>query len=302
MAFTGNITDPSQKNLDLYTGEVLSEFDRVNVFLNTITKRTISGGDTAQFIVTGASTETDVVAHTPGVASATSVMKVDERKIAVSTRYKIQKLIDGYQEKVAQFDSRGELARQNAAALSMKIDKDGFVGLEAFISTDAGVADQTAGTVLTADLSAATTSEAKGDLLVAKLFEAQIALNTKNVPDMDRKFVTTNANYYNIVNSGKATNVNFTENNNGGIDTGSVMKVAGLPIIVSNHLPAAATNTFALHGIVYTPDVYGVVEAMGITSEANYLPKELATLLTSYYALGMGGLNPACGVVITEEA
>lgn len=290
----------SALGLELYTGEVLSAFDRENKALNTVKKRNISGGTSAQFIVTGKASETDAVTHTPGTAGVAKILKVNERVITIDQRVRYDNFVDALDLKLAQYEIRGEMAKQAAEALSTKIDKEIFAGIEAFISTDAGVADQGAGTVITADLSGAATAEAKGDVLVGALFQAQSALNSKNVSTMDRIFMTTNQNYYLLVQSSKAINVDFK--GSGSISDGVVGNVAGLPIMWSNHLPTLATNTFLLHGIVYTPDVYGVVTAMDIQSEASYDQETLGYLLTSYYAIGHGGLNPSCGVVITEEA
>lgn len=306
MAFTPTNpigTDGSNANnnlgLELYTGEVLAAFDRNNKALATIKKRSISGGTSAQFIVTGKGADTDAATHTAGTAVTTKVLKVNERTITISDRVYFSHFVDELDLKLSQYEIRGEMAKQAAEALSTKIDKQVFVEMEAFISTGAGVADQSAGAVLQADLSNAVTNEAKGDLLVDALFEAQAVLNGKDVPTMDRMFMTTSQNYYYLVQSSKAINVDFK--GAGSIAEGNVMKVAGLPIEWTNNLPAAATSTNALHGIVYTPDVFGVVTAMDIKSEANYMPETLGYLLTSYYALGMGGLNPACGVVIEEK-
>lgn len=285
--------------LELYTGEVLAAFDRMNKAMGTVKKRSISGGNSAQFIVTGKASDTDAAAHTQGAAVTQNILKVNERNISVTERIVYSNFVDELDLKLAQYEIRGEMAKQAAEALATKIDKQIFAEMVTFIATDAGVADQDAGAVLQADLSNAATNEAKGDLLVDSLFEAQAVLNGKNVPSMDRLFMTTSQNYYFLVQSSKAINVDF--GGQGSIAGGNVMKVAGLPIDWTNHLPALATSGNALHGIVYTPDVFGVVSAMDIKSEANYIPESLGYLLTSYYAIGTGGLNPACGVVIEEK-
>ena len=297
---TDGLSGNQDLGLELYTGEVLAAFDRTNKVLNTIKKRTISGGISAQFIVTGKGSDADAVDHVPGQAGVEKILKVNERVISIDKRVRYDNFVDDLDLKLSQYEIRGEMAKQAAEALSTKIDKEIFAGIEAFISTDAGVADQEAGAVITIDVSGAATNEAKGDVLVDGVFEAQTVLNTKDVPEMDRIFMTTSRNYHLIVQSSKAVNVDFK--GEGSIAKGEVAMLAGLPIVRTNNLPATATNGFALHGMVYTPDVYGVVTAMDITSQSDYQQKELGYLLTSFYAIGHGGLNPACGVVITEEA
>jgi hypothetical protein len=38
---------------------------------------------------------------------------------------------------------------------------------------------------------------------------------------------------------------------------------------------------------------------MDVTSEVNYIPEQLATLMTTYYSYGMGVLKPGAACVIT---
>jgi len=123
-------------------------------------------------------------------------------------------------------------------------------------------------------------------------------------------FITTPENYFKLVQSGKAVNRFFT-GGNGGIDTGKVFTIAGVPILWSNHLPASysadlnndgTAEDYNVEGLFFTPDAYGVVKLMDITSESHYIPQKLGYLLTSYYALGMGVLNPgASGVILSSK-
>ena len=52
---------------------------------------------------------------------------------------------------------------------------------------------------------------------------------------------------------------------------------------------------------MYTKDVFGVVKAMDIKSEANYDFRRLGYQLTSYYAMGMGALNPTGLIIINAD-
>jgi len=274
--------------LKLYTGEVIKEFDRMNIAKGTVKNRMISGGKSAQFIVTGQDADTGTTTHTPGATVVASVMKVDERVITIADRIYFAHFVDDLDLKLSQYDIRGELAKQAAEALATKIDKEIFALIKTAVGT-AGVADQAAGTTVTnTTIASASTTEAKGDAIVESIFELNAQFNGKDVPMSGRIFVTTPSNYAAIVQSQKAVNRDFT-NGNGGIDTGTVLNIAGTPILWSNHLGLAAGD----EGLFYAPGCVGVVTAMDITSEANYIPQELGSLLTSYYALGMGVLRPA---------
>ncbi len=280
--------------LKLYSGEVIKAFDRNNIGLSLVTTRTISGGKSSQFIVTGMDADTDTATHTPGADVTAKVLKVDERVISITDRIYFSHFVDDLDLKLAQYDIRGELAKQAAEALSTKIDKEIFAMMGTAIA-DGGVADQpVASEALGVDFANADATVA-GDAIVTAMFALNADFNVKDVPMDGRVFVTTPTNYYNIVQSTNAVNTDYT-NGNGGIDTGTVMKIAGTPIIWTNHLPATAAvtgGTAPVGGFLVRKGVMGVVKAMDVQSESNYIPEKLGSLLTSYYALGMGILNPA---------
>ena len=290
--------------LKTYSGEVLTAFTRQNMFLDMVKTRTINGGISAQFITTGQAADTDAATHTPGSDVAASVLKVSERTISITDRIYYSHFIDKLDEKLAQYDLRGELAKQAAEALSTKIDKQ-IAGQIMIASETAATTTQIAGHIVSVGTKAAfaaLTTEAKGDALVEALFDSNVAFNAADVPMDGRGLVTTPQNYAYIVQSQKAVNRDFT-NGNGGIDSGNVMNIAGTPIKWSNHLPTRNTADSAdLLGLFFQTGCVGVVKAMDITSEANYIPEKLGDLLTSYYALGMGILEPgkACSIVATD--
>jgi len=288
--------------LKLYTGEVIKAFDRMNIAKGTVKNRMISGGKSAQFIVTGQDADTGTTTHTPGATVVASVMKVDERVITIQDRIYFAHFVDDLDLKLAQYDIRGELAKQAAEALATKIDKEIFLGVYDLLA-DAGVVGQpTAGQIVNTGIANAD-AEVSGDALVASIYAASSLLNTKNVPMMGRVFITTPTYYNNIILSQKAVNGDWT-NGNGGVDTGRVFQIGGIPIMWTNHLPATTTQAgfgitaTNIAGMMYTPEVYGCVKAMDIQAEANYIPEKLGDLLVAFYALGHGPLNPTPLVTI----
>jgi hypothetical protein len=292
---TGNGTAYSRDlGLKLYSNEVLAAFARKNMFLDKVKTRTISGGISAQFITTGQAADTNAAAHTPGADVSAQTLAVNEKVITIGQRIYYSHFLDKLDEKLSQFDIRGELAVQTAEALSTKIDKEIASNIMKASET-AATNTQIAGHIIdmgTKAAFAALTTEAKGDALVAALFDANVAFNAADVPMDGREFVTTPANYAAIVQSQKAVNRDFT-NGNGGIDSGVVLNIAGTPIMWSNHLPTRNTaNNADILGLFFQTGCVGVVKAMDITSESNYIPEKLGDLLTSYYALGMGVLEP----------
>ena len=313
MAF--NVTSPIEQSggsagnrdlgLKLYSNEVLTAFARKNMFLEMVKTRTISGGVSSQFIITGQASENDTNTHTPGSDVSANVLKVNERVITITDRIYYSHFVDKLDEKLAQYDLRGELAKQAAEALATKIDKQ-VSTLVMTASETAATDTQIGGHIIdmgTKAAFAALSTEGKGDELVEALFDANVSFDSKDVPMDGRVFVTKPQNYAYIVQSQKAVNRDFT-NGNGGIDSGNVLNIAGTPIKWSNHLPTRNTADNAdVQGLFFQTGCVGVVKAMDITSEANYIPEKLGDLLTSYYALGMGVLEPGrAATFVTTDA
>ena len=284
--------------LKLYTNEVIKAFREKNIGLGLIKNRTISGGKTAQFIVTGAGLESDIQTHVRGEEVIPVVLANDEVTITVSTRYVHSHFLDSLDEKLAQYEVRGELAYQSGEVLATKIDKDIFKLIGNTVPAMAPLPGQkAAGTTVATGYAAATTAQAKGDLIIAALYVAKGKLNIKNVTETPSVIVAPE-DYYNVVQSTRGVNADFTSNN-GGIDTGMIRQVAGFSLGWTNHLDKA-TNA-KLIALMFTKDVAGVVKAMDIQSESSYDNRRLGHLLVSYYALGMGALSPTGMEVINSD-
>jgi hypothetical protein len=299
-----NTGDTRAKYLTLFTGEVLKSFMIANIALSTVRTRTISGGKTAQFIVTGNKYDGASNVHTPGNDITTTALATNEVLITVTDRYYEASFLDDLDIALSQYDVRSELAVSHGNKISNDIDKAIFKGIFAsrLVAPKAG---QTASGSITVDVSHATTAEAKGDLLVSALFEAQTILKDNSVDTTNATFVTSPRAMYQLVQSSKAVNRDFNDTGaNGSIASGTVMKIAGISLKETVNLPAFladGTTPSKLIGMLYTPEVFGVVKAIDIKSETDRQVQKLGELLVSYYALGMGTLNPSCLVCVFDD-
>ena len=234
-------------------------------------------------IVTGEASEADIQTHVRGEEVINKVLANDEVTITVSTRYVHSHFLDTLDEKLAQYEVRGELAFQSGQVLATKIDKDVFKMIGNDVPAMTPLPGQkAAGTVVATGYAAATDAET----------------NAKNVT-MEPTVMVAPEDYYNIVQSTRGVNADWT-NGNGGIDSGTVRQIAGFSIGWTNHLDKVTNAT--LIALVYTPDVAGVVKAMDIQSESNYDFRRLGYQLTSFYALGMAPLNPTGLEVINDDS
>jgi hypothetical protein len=298
-----NAGDRKALNLKVYSGEVLNAFDKKNMALDLVKVRTISNGKSSQFVVTGSISDTAVATHTPGDDVSTTVMPSNERVILIEDLQYVSSFVDNYEEKMAHFEIRGELAKRSGESLATKIDKQAF-GVVLSASQAVGIAGQPDGFEINNDvITGGATAEAKGDALIDTIFAAKAHLEANDVTG-DPIFVTDPINYYNIVQSAKAVNRDFNGGDNGSIAKGNVIEIAGIKVVMSNHfgkdttVVVGAANKY-LQGLLFTSDAIGVVKLMDVSSEANYIPEKLGTLMTSTYALGMGILSPASAVAIT---
>lgn len=278
--------------LTLYSGEVLKAFRERNIGLSLVKKRNIVGGKSAQFIVTGAAAEADIQTHVRGEEVIGRLLANDEVTITVSTRYVHSHFIDGLDNHIAQYDATSELAFQSGNVLAIKVDKDIFAQFALAVVATPKTGQKAAKTVSVTGYGAATTAAARGNLIVEGLFASTTALDEDDVTETPI-FVTTPKVKYELVQS-NAINKDLTMGN-GGLDSGNIAMVAGVPITWTNHLSATgliAAGIKELLGYVTTKDVIGVVSAMDITSDSWEDKRRLGNQYVSYYALGMGILNP----------
>jgi len=301
-AFTAVEQSGNRKALDLkvYSGEVLTAFDKKNIGLSLVKNRTISNGKSASFIVTGRIEDSAVQTHAAGEDVSTVTMPDNERVILIEDLQYVSTFVDNFEEKMAHFEIRGELSKRAGESLAVKIDKQVFATVVEATKSK-GVAAQPDGSSVNNDkIDTGSTAEEKGDAIIDAIFTAKASLDSNDVTG-DLMFVTSPVNYYNLVQSSKAVNRDFnTEGSNGSIAKGTVLEIAGIKVVTSNQFGYGSTyGSKKLQGLMFTSEAAGVVKLLDITSEANYIPQKLGHLMTSSYALGMGVLNPGASVAIT---
>ena len=291
--------------LEVYYGQVLTAFERKNVFLDLVTVKTLQNGSSTSIPVIGQGAESDIKTHVPGTDLTMASIPVKERIINIDALEYFALAVDKFEEKILHFETRGELAKQAGEALSVKIDKK--------VATTILLASQTSGTiggsVVQADgtevnndtIDTGATPKAKGNALIEAVFALVAEMEKKNVTG--EKMLVVSPTEYSYLAQSDGVNKDITSGDNGGINKGTIMEVAGIKIYKSNHLPTVPVDVSGvnkkLKALLFTSEAIGVVKMMDLTSESNYLPLQLATLLTTYYSYGMGVLKPGCAGVIT---
>jgi hypothetical protein len=292
--------------LEIYYGSVLTAFDRKQVFLDLVTTKSIESGSSISIPVIGQGSDGDTNTHVPGTELTMSTIPVKERIINIDALEYFAIAVDKFEEKVLHFETRGELAKQAGEALAVKIDKAVAAMLLTASQTSGtigGSAVQADGTEVNNDaIDSGSTPKDKGDALIEAVFAAVAAMEEKDVSG--EKYLVVSPVVYSYLAQSDAVNKDVTASTNGGLDKGTVMEVAGIRIYKSNYV---GTDTAVdvggtdkkLKALIFTSEAVAVAKLMDVTSEVNYIPEQLATLMTTYYSYGMGVLKPAAACVIT---
>lgn len=283
--------------------ETLNAFLARNVFMELVTKRTIKNGKSAQFILTGKLDETDVQTHVPGTITAETDYGVGETTITIGAMLYNKKIIDKYEEKMAHYSIRNPLTTMMGQSLAIDLDKKLVAALQtAWAVTPALTGQVVSGTVLNAVIGSGGTAELRGDAILDAIFQANAALDDNDVTG-DRYFVTTNANYYDLLQSAKAVNRDFNDGTNGSIKDGNVFKIGDVMVLRSNNLDVnAGGGAEVTEGWVFTKSAIGMVELIGMNTDQWFDKDYRGTKMIAELAYGIGTLDTTPIVKITSAA
>ena len=327
---TGDWTKDNALFLKVFSGEVVTAFERECVFGDLVQTRTIQSGKSAQFPVTG---RFGSRFHTPGkmiigqdnMAQNEVVIKVDDLLISDCSLYDLD-------DAKNHFDIRSIYSTELGRAMARTYDKRiaRLITLGARQSTADLTADKPdtldspiddpkrVGTRV--DINKATPTS---DDLVATVFAAAEALDKKDVPQEGRYLVCTPDSFYSLIQSSRAVNFDFNQQGvNGSYKEGQIAKLAGFNILSSNNI--AQGNVTAPTGeqgyvfggtstqlssvdmsntkmLAFQRSAIGVVKLRDLSMQMSgndYNVMYQATLMLARMAYGAGFLRPEACVEI----
>ena len=312
--------------LKLGAAEVLDSFLRTTVFKGKVRERNIRGGKSVAFPITG---RLEARYHQPGTAitgSGNAPSDLNERVISLDALMIADTAILEVDELMSYFDVRQVYTTELGRALAYEFDKRVARMIFAAASNatqplaKAVNANRTGNAItLGADYTGAgATRQAKGDALVNAIFDARVAFEQKDVPVDGMYAVFTPEDYFLISQSSKAINADFNGGGgaNGTIATGQTLRVAGIPILMSNHVTQAnytlqagdynsdyAQNLSKCKGLIFSQEAVGVLTLLSPSLQMTgpeYKVQYQADLLVARQAIGMGVLRAesACKIVI----
>lgn len=325
--------------LKVWSGEVLTTFQNETHMLDKHVVRTISSGKSAQFPVTGTAM---AKYHAPGQDLMESgngflnAFKHNEKLISIDGLCLSAVFISNIEEAMSHYDVRSTYAMECGRALANHFDK----AVTNTVIAAARVANPTIeGATGSGGLSLGggiyyTNGTVNGTNLVNAAFKAAEAMDRKDVPKADRYLMLRPAQYYALINSGLSTGNNLISRDynegNGSFAKGRVYEVAGLQIVMSNHLPGADLSTGTLFndaqvandvfgadgvgyganfasgtaaanttfGLAFHKSAVGTVKLLDLATESEYQIERQGTLMVCKYAMGHGVLRPECAVEI----
>lgn len=291
--------------LKLFSGEALTAFTEACVMQSRHMVRTISMGKSAQFPATW---KTSATYHVPGTEIVGKIINGNERVIIVDDLLISDVFIASIDEAKAHWDFRSEYSKQSGLALANTFDKNvqrvGVLAARAAATVTGG----NGGTQIVA-----ATARTDATVLINSIVAAAQALDEKDVPKEDRFVLLKPAQYWLLVNSGSklvSWDLNGGAGSNGGLVSGTVARIAGMEIVMTNHLPSADdtanaaipagyrasfVNTAAL---VLHRTAVGTVKLLDLATEMGYDIRRQGTLIVSKYAVGHGILRPESAVEI----
>jgi hypothetical protein len=300
--------------LKLFAGEVLTSFEETNVALQHVQVRTIQNGKSAQFPATG---RVGAEYHVPGTEIQGLSMNSNEVVITIDDLLISHGFISNIDDAKTHYDYRSIYSKEMGKALSVQMDKHLLqVGVLAARASNVVTGEPGGSVILTGDVGGTPNFLTSGDDLAKAIFIAAQKFDEKDVPDEERVCFVKPAQYYALVRA--VNNLNKDWGGSGSYAEGNIVKIAGITIIKTNHLPttdlSSATGVTAGTGnkyrgnfantaaLVLQKQAVATVKLLDLGMESAYDIRRQGTLMVAKYAVGHGALRPPCAIEIRNAA
>tara|TARA_R110002167_G_scaffold10151_8_gene46730 strand:- start:2967 stop:4037 length:1071 start_codon:yes stop_codon:yes gene_type:complete len=329
-----NSPDSTNRALFLkqFAGEVLTSFEERNVFMPLHRVRTISNGKSAQFPVLGTAT---AGYHTAGDVIFGGSVDAQEITVTVDDLLVSATFIPKIDEAMNHYEVRSTYSKEMGLALSNAADENvASVIYQAAIAgnasdiesawADADAAWHTRGnaTALAGFISIASGADiVSGQSIVDGIITALQTFDSHDVTG-EKYCVLGPAAYYALMGTDSVA-INRDQGGNGSVAQGVVPTVAGVKILMSNHLPTKAQASSGrtvplsgdsgrqgayagvgsfnanLGGLIFTKDAAATVKLLDLGVESEYQIDRQGTLMVSKYAMGHNILRSKSAIALT---
>ena len=299
----------------VFTGEVLAAYAAKNVMESRHRVRNIQNQKSASFANTGKAAGRS---HTPGTEITGQDMAHNETVITVDDLLISDVFIADIFEAMNHYEVRGEYSRQLGEALARTFDKQVLrVGVQS-ARADNKITGLPGGTTLTLTGGYAGANDAdKAIELADSIFEIHQAMLENDVDPSDAYCLLTPADYFRLVRNKDLLNQDW-----GGLGSyarAELPMVAGIPLVITNHLPQANDTTDGngdyrdgldyisakyaddysnVQALVLKPDAIGTVKLIDLGLQSEFDIRRQGTLMVARMAVGHGVLRPECAFEI----
>ena len=299
-----------------FGGEILTEFREATVFRDKQFTRTITEGKSAKFPVFGRSAH---AYFTPGEDiyedTGTTNIRRNERLIVVNDLCLSATFVDQLDEMKDDYTGiRGIYAKEMGRVLANNYDQ---MVARSIIAASAGAAVVTGGPTPGGNIDVSTNDAAVATVAanwVAGIFAAAQAFDEQDVPKEGRWCAVKPVDYYKIVQSTVVSNRDY--GGTGDVAKGLIPQVAGINIVMSNHIPttdesggitgnrnaALDMSYLTTVGCAWHESAVGTVSLMDLAFESEYDIVRQGYLMVAKMAVGHGILRPEAAIQFTETA
>lgn len=298
--------------MDLFAGEVLTQFEQKNIMMPLHRVKTIKNGRSYEFPIVGT---TGAKYHTPGQEIQADSLAHSKRRVSIDELLISPVFIDRVDEAMNHFDVRSIYTKECANALSNVADRNILrTAVKASLITTEAAAETAGLNPVTGErftdnvTLGAVGDELKGDKLVAALFKAREEFDKKDVTG-EPFVILRPEQYYSLFNTTDTAKLFWMNKDVGGVGsiaTAQIPMVAGMKIYMSNQLPtgdqsvtlAAGDPNSAVRpdlykanysnvvGLVMTEEAVATVKLFDLATEMEYQISRQGTLIVAKYAMG----------------
>ena len=304
--------------LKVFGSEVIAAYEQASVTEGADMVRSISSGKSATFPVIG---RTAAAYHVPGAEIVGTDINHNERVITINDLLVSSAFLSNFEEAKNHYDLRSIYSTELGRALAFQKDKHILQTIGLASLGGAGATGLDAGTTVTNTGIASSTAATAANAVIQALFDAASALDSHYVPKEGRKAFIRLEEYYKLANATNAVNVDFTQGN-GGIDSGKVMRIAGIELVPTPHFVSSNVTAFPAKGSATqggsAPQTVnlsnyvclvtgtgagasvGTVKLMDLAVESEYDIRRQGTLMAAKYAMGHGIVRAESAIGIKE--
>jgi hypothetical protein len=303
--------------LKVFSGEVLSTFERMNKVRSRVRRRVITSGKVAQFPAIGKVTASyhsrGVNIISPDSGTLLSNVEHGEQLIHIDRRLIAPVLLDELDDLMNHYELRSEYSTEIGRALAETDDRQLLqVACLAARATSGPTSDHPIGKVLRqADMDSTIATLSKGVRVAAEL------LDNNDVPESDRTLYLRPQQYRMIVEDG--TLIDKDIGGSGSLAAGTVNSLIGFLIVKSNNIPSTdVTSVSNQHtgttvqndyrgdfqntvGIAMHKSAIGTVQLMGVRTSVTWKEEYQAWLLLGKQAVGHGILRPGAAIELSKS-